>query len=279
MRVTDAQVHIWKPESAARPWPAGGTAHAHALSFSPEQLLAAMDDAHVDRAVLVPPSWEGDRNDYCSEASAAYPDRFVYMARLDLASPAVTKDYEALRETSGFSGLRLTFRKKESREILSSGAVDWLWEAAARDRVPVCVYAPGLLPQFWHIASRHDELKLAIDHLALPLDSDENDLVAVTKMLSEFIALENVAVKATCLPSHVRDDYPYVSVRASLEQLIDGFGASRVFWGSDLSRLRGTYDEVRRLFTEELPFLTGSALEYVMGRGIEEWLGWTDDTR
>jgi hypothetical protein len=47
-----------------------------------------------------------------------------------------------------------------------------------------------------------------------------------------------------------------------------------VFWGSDLTRLRGTYDEVRRLFTEELDFLSAEDLEWIMGRGVREWLGW-----
>jgi L-fuconolactonase len=273
MRVIDAQVHIWLPESAEREWPAGGTAHAHAPSFAPSALLEQMKGAGVDAAVLVPPSWEGDRNDYCSNASADHPDRFVYLARLDLSSPLVVADYARVRSTPGFAGIRLTFRKPESRALLESGAVDWLWAALADDGVPVCVYAPGLLGTFLEIARRREDLRLGIDHLGLPLDSTEDDLKVTIDQLIDFAPLGNVALKATCLPSHVRDAYPYQSVHEPVERLVDTFGPQRVFWGSDLSRLRGTYDEVRRLFMEEMLFLSGETLEFVMGRGVQEWLG------
>jgi hypothetical protein len=35
-----------------------------------------------------------------------------------------------------------------------------------------------------------------------------------------------------------------------------------------------TYRECISLFTEELPWLEGADLEWVMGRGVCEWLGW-----
>ena len=35
-----------------------------------------------------------------------------------------------------------------------------------------------------------------------------------------------------------------------------------------------TYRECVNLFTEELPWLAGADLEWVMGRGVCEWLGW-----
>jgi len=35
-----------------------------------------------------------------------------------------------------------------------------------------------------------------------------------------------------------------------------------------------TYYECITLFTQHLPWLTGEDLEWVMGRGVCEWLGW-----
>ena len=46
-----------------------------------EQLVADMDRAGVDRAILVPPSFDGDRNDYALEAVRKHPDRFAIMGR------------------------------------------------------------------------------------------------------------------------------------------------------------------------------------------------------
>jgi hypothetical protein len=47
--------------------------------FTIEKLVPMMDDAGVDRAVIVPPSWPGDRNDYALEAAKRYPSRFAVM--------------------------------------------------------------------------------------------------------------------------------------------------------------------------------------------------------
>jgi len=52
------------------------------------------------------------------------------------------------------------------------------------------------------------------------------------------------------------------------------FGARRMFWGSDLSRLRGSYRECVTMWTEAMPWLTREDLEWIMGRGLCEWLGW-----
>jgi len=44
--------------------------------------------------------------------------------------------------------------------------------------------------------------------------------------------------------------------------------------GTDLTRMPRTYRECISLFTEELPWLEGADLEWVMGRGVCKWLGW-----
>jgi predicted TIM-barrel fold metal-dependent hydrolase len=85
MQIVDAQVHIWAANSADRPWPASGRSEPHRPEpFSAADLLAEMDAAGVDRAVIVPPSWEGDRNDLALEACRLHPQRFAIMGRLDV---------------------------------------------------------------------------------------------------------------------------------------------------------------------------------------------------
>ena len=57
-------------------------------------------------------------------------------------------------------------------------------------------------------------------------------------------------------------------------RLFDAFGPRRTFWGTDLTRMPCTYRECIDLFTDELGWLKGEDLEWVMGRGVCEWLGW-----
>ena len=85
MLIADSQVHIWGADTPERPWPAGRAHHAQKpYPVTAEMVLAGMDEAGVDRVVLVPPSWEGDRNDLVLAAAARYPDRFAAMGRLPL---------------------------------------------------------------------------------------------------------------------------------------------------------------------------------------------------
>ncbi len=46
-----------------------------------------MDEAGVNRALILPPAWEGDRIDYALEACEAHPDRFGIMARIPQNKP------------------------------------------------------------------------------------------------------------------------------------------------------------------------------------------------
>ena len=58
------------------------------------------------------------------------------------------------------------------------------------------------------------------------------------------------------------------------QTLVEAFGPRCTFWGTDLTRMPCTYYECITLFTEYLPWLQGEDLEWVMGRGVCEWLGW-----
>lgn len=52
--VVDAQVHIWPADTPERPWPDFGRSYAHGPELTADEMLARMDAAGVDRAVLVP---------------------------------------------------------------------------------------------------------------------------------------------------------------------------------------------------------------------------------
>jgi L-fuconolactonase len=74
MDIVDSQVHIWGADTPERPWPAGrGPEAQKPYPISKEALLFQMDLAKVKGAVLVPPSWEGDRNDLALEAARLIP--------------------------------------------------------------------------------------------------------------------------------------------------------------------------------------------------------------
>ena len=87
-------------------------------------------------------------------------------------------------------------------------------------------------------------------------------------------AYPNVAVKASMLPALSSEPYPYRNIHGYVRAAYDAFGPRRLFWGANLSRLSCSYRQAVTLFTENLPWLSGHDLEWVMGRALCEWLGW-----
>jgi predicted TIM-barrel fold metal-dependent hydrolase len=70
MVITDSQVHVWGADTPDRPWPPGRAHQAQKpYPVTKDMLRNAMDEAGVARVVIVPPSWEGDRNDLALEAA------------------------------------------------------------------------------------------------------------------------------------------------------------------------------------------------------------------
>ena len=83
MMIIDSQVHIWAPETAEKPYAKENASPPHrAMALGHDELLREMDGAGVSRCILVPPTWEADRNDTSLEAARLHPDRFRVMGKL-----------------------------------------------------------------------------------------------------------------------------------------------------------------------------------------------------
>lgn len=283
--VTDAQVHVWAGPQPDRPWAPGGERYADGVDnlssakrspLSPEALLEEMAAAGVNRVVLVPPTFEGDRNDIALEAARRWPERFAVMGRLAVADPASRDRVARWTDQPGMLGVRMTFHWGDQRRWLEDGTADWLWQAAESAGFPVMVYPPGALDRIAEVALRHPSLRLVIDHFALPLEARDEDVPGVVDQLVRLAPLPNVAVKASALPSYTRAPYPFRPLHEPIRRVIDAFGPRRVFWGSEMTRLRCSYRQAVTLFTEELDFLSPDDLRWVMSRGVSTWLGWPD---
>jgi predicted TIM-barrel fold metal-dependent hydrolase len=89
----------------------------------------------------------------------------------------------------------------------------------------------------------------------------------------------NVAVKASGAPSYSSDVYPYRNIHKYIQRIFDAFGPKRTFWGTDVTRMPCSYRHCVTMYTEEMPWLKGQDLEWVMGRAICEWLNWKLPTK
>lgn len=275
MLIIDAQVHIWTADRPDRRWPVGGVVGSHrSVPLEKDELLVSMTGAGVDRAVLVPPSWDGLRNDLSLQAAGAHPDRFAVMGRLPLAAPESRAALPQWRSNPHMLGLRYNFTTQADRAMLTDGSADWLWPAAERHGVPLMLLAPYDLPQIGRIAARHPGLRLVIDHMAIRGQARGEGAFSGLSDLLVLARHANVGVKVSGLPSAAVDAYPYRSVHGAFRRVHDAFDHTRIFWASDLTRLPCSYRESVTMFTEAMPWLSDEAKTWIMGRAIAEWLRW-----
>jgi len=264
LTVCDAQVHA--PESMG-PHPVPGIGY--------ESLRSAMDAAGVDRAVIVPLGRDAGPS---LEIARRSPDRFSVMPSMPMEGEHQTVALmKTLKRTPGIVGIRLSAFRQSTRSMLAESRLEWLFAAASRLELGVSINTMGSPRMLGTVAERHPRTRLILDHMGLEPFRTYDDLGPT---MTEVVALaehDNVAVKATCLPSAVEEDYPFPSLHEPLRRVIEAFGARRVFWGSDLTRLppRCSYLQCKELFVQELPFLSVADREWIMGRGICEWLQWS----
>jgi predicted TIM-barrel fold metal-dependent hydrolase len=266
---------LWKAESPDWPWVPGRKPQLPE-PFTIEKLVAMMDEAGVDRALIVPPSWPGDRNDYAIEAAKRYPTRFGIMGRIPVEKPQSASLLANWREQPGMLGVRLTFHRAQAA-LLEKGSADWFWPAAEQAGLPVMFLAPGNSSRFAPIAERHPGLQLIIDHMNLTVEIAQER--KIKPAIDEVVALAkfpNVSVKVSSTPTYSLESYPWRDMTEHIKRCFDAFGPQRCYWGTDITNAfnKSTYRQRITHFTQELKFLSEKDKEWVMGRAILERLKW-----
>ena len=275
MIIIDSQVHIWAPETPEKPYAKGDASTPHRpVPLGHEELLREMDLAGVQRCVLVPPTWEGDRNDTSLEAARLHPDRFAVMGRLTINKAESRPLMPTWKDQPHMLGIRMAFHQGRPKDWLEDGTADWFWDAAERYDVPVMAFAPHAVLKLGEIAERHPRLRLTVDHMGLSSALKGKPFDGAVDNLLKLAPLKNVAVKVSALPCYVAEPYPFPSLHPLIRRVVEAFGPQRCFWGTDLSHLPCPYKQVVTLFTEELDFLSEADKEWIMGRGIAAWLNW-----
>jgi L-fuconolactonase len=275
MLIIDSQVHIWAPETPEKPYATEDASRPHrAVPLGHEELLREMDNAGVQRCILVPPTWEDDRNDTSIEAARLHPDRFAVMGKIKIHRPESRGLMAGWKNQPHMLGIRMTFNFGRSKQWLVDGTADWFWVAAERYDIPVMVFAPNDVPKLGEIAEHHPGLRMIVDHMGLNSSLRGKSLEPAVADTLKLARLKNVAVKLSALPSYVDEPYPFPTLHPIVRRAVDAFGPQRCFWGTDLSHLPCPYKQAVTLFTEEMKSLSSSELEWIMGRGLAEWLDW-----
>lgn len=272
--IVDSQVHLWKADSPERPWTPGLRPQLPE-PFGYERLLSMMNEAGVDRVVIVPPGWEGNRNDYAAEAVAKHPDRFGIMGHFPLKEAQALALIPQWKQQLNMFGIRVSFRGPPALQF-TDGTLDWLWPAAEKAGLAIMIFADEK-PAIGRVAEKHPQLRLIIDHLGLSAEIAKSnkraEAIAAAVALAKY---PNVSIKLSNPPGYSFEPYPFRDMTPFIQRCFDAFGPQRCHWGTDVTNSfdKATYKQRVTHFTEELPFLSEEDKDWVMGRALIARLGW-----
>jgi predicted TIM-barrel fold metal-dependent hydrolase len=231
MAVVDIHPHVISPDTARYPRaPLGGKQSdwSRERPVSAEQMLAAMDEAGIEKSVLVQASTcYGHDNSYVADAVAAHPRRFAGVFSVDMLAPDAA---ERIRHWMGrgLTGLRVFIAghttAQEAR--LDDPRSFPAWQCAMEAGLPICVQvrAPGL-GQLQTLLERFPRARVILDHMARPV-VDDGPPYAAAQSLFALARYENLYLKLT---THNLRDAP----QSFLERVVKTFGAPRIAWGSN----------------------------------------------
>ena len=194
-------------------------------------MLKTMDRVGVDRVIIVPPSWEGDRNDYALEAARRHPDRFAVMGRIALDDPASVELVNRWFDDPGMLGARINFSDDKAK-WLEDGTADWFWAAAEAASIPVMMHAPGYQEKFGHIAATYSKLRIVVDHMNLSTRLAKNEIPAAIEATAALAVHSNISVKLSSIPAYSAAPFPYSDMDQHIEKLVAAFGAERCSGGA-----------------------------------------------
>lgn len=236
-----------------------------------ERLMADMDKAGVDKAVLVQRgSVYGFDNSYVCDSAARFPDRLAAVCAINGEADDAADRTKHWVSDRGAVGIRFM-------ELKRGGDISWLdcdnsrkaWRTALDLDVPVCVhYFPWNreegLTHLCSILETQPETAVVIDHFSNMNSKAGAPDYGVDDLLKRVAEFANVNVKFTTIPLG-RLTNEGIETSPIVKRVVELFGADRVMWGSDISQSPGTYEYMADLARQSVTSLSADDAERVLG--------------
>jgi predicted TIM-barrel fold metal-dependent hydrolase len=271
MTTIDIHPHIISTDTVRYPRaPLGGKQSDWSATrpVSIEQMLAAMDEAGVDKAAIVQASTcYGHDNSYVADAVAAHPKRFTGVFSVDIMAPDA-KEKMKLWLGKGLTGLRLfTFGSTMSEQA------SWLddpksypgWTAAGELGLSVCLQMSAkAIPQAINMAKRFPDVKILLDHCARP-SLEDGPPYAAAASLFELAKFPNIYLKLSPRVFH-ESRKGKATPDTFFQKLVAEFGAQRLAWGSNYPSNEGTLPSLLKLGRDSLASLSKADQEWIFAK-------------
>ena len=275
MPILDSQVHAYERNHPGRPWVGTLTGPEEVTG---DQMVAAMDEAGVDGAILVSPfsMYRYDAS-YALEVFAAHPNRFRLVKPVDPTDPAVVDTIADWAATRGTVGIRIFLRDNASTDP-ADPSINRVLATAAQHSLAVNVACSGRLDQAGQLAARNPNTRMVIDHLGISQPHEPPPPAEPFADLPKLLALaphHNVTVKISGACTLSREPFPYNDIWDPLFRIFNAFGFNRCMWGTDWTRAVRilTYKQGVDAF-RVTDRLSGSERAALMGGTLQQIYNW-----
>jgi len=251
MTIIDTHCHVISPDRDAYPLaPLGGkqSTWSEERPTTPDQLIAAMDDAGVEKSVVVQASTAyGHDSSYVVEAIRQYPDRLTGVFSIDPLAP------DAMNAIDKWTSLGLTGMRVFTTGTTMPGQQTWLddeaayptWAAAGERGLPIFVQMTLKgVPLLMKIVQAFPETLFLLDHLGRVTLDDGPPYDAAGPLL-DFAPYSNVYLKFTSRTVE-QCHLGQASAESFMPFVLEHFGAERIMWGSNFPAHDDTLENILR---------------------------------
>jgi L-fuconolactonase len=240
---------------------------SQARPVTAEQMIAAMDEAGVDKSALVQASTcYGHDNSYVADAVAKYPGRFTGVFSVDVLSADAPEKMRHWRKKH-LTGMRL-FTIGSTMQTQA----DWIddprvypaWETAGELGIPICMQMSATaFPQLVNLVRRFPRVKVILDHLARPVLGDGPPYTAAASL---FALAEHPSIYLKVTPRTFTEcRNGKATPETFFAKLAGTFGASRIAWGSNYPASEGPLKNLLAVARESVASLPQEDQDWIFG--------------
>lgn len=270
----DIHPHIIANDAARYPLaPLGGhqSEWSRTRPVTCEQLIAAMDEAGVQKAAIVQASTcYGHDNSYVADAVAAHPNRFTGVFSVDVLASDAPRHMRAWC-ARGLNGMRLfTFGSTMSDQAnwLDDPGTYPAWECASELGLSICLQMSAkAIPQARRMAERFPNVRIILDHCARPELADGPPYNAAANLF-DLATYSNIYLKLT--PRIFAESRRgKATPETFFPRLVAAFGASRLAWGSNYPSSEGTLPQLLATTQESLSCLAAGDRDWIFAKSAQ----------
>lgn len=242
----------------------------------PELLLAYLDDAGVDRAIVVQHHLYGDQNETVIDAVTRWPDRlagYAYLGGFDRADDPDRLEHLIERGLLGLK-VELATTRRLRPDFRFDGDHEWrVWERLNQLRRPLALdligTPPADVPAIRAMIDNLTNLQLVNCHVGGPGDPNwraKADLGTHPRVWTDLAALP--------LLLQPGEEYPFPTAQAFIRWTVEHVSADRVMWGTDYPPMLtvATYRQWLDLVRRHCSFLTDAQRADVLGGAAARFL-------